>query len=62
LCAFPLQKIVNILFLFALFVDGSVMPSWFDILEIPVTAVSLAVFSLSDYFLYSHSLFQILSV
>jgi len=52
----------NILLLFALFVDGSVMPSWFDILEIPVTAVSLDFLSLLDYFMYNLSVFQILSV
>jgi hypothetical protein len=44
--SFPTLK-DDILDLFCLFfVDGSVMPSWFDIQEIPITAVSLALFSL----------------
>jgi hypothetical protein len=43
--SFPTLK-DDILYLFCLFfVDGSVMPSWFDIQEIPITAVSLAFFS-----------------
>lgn len=32
------------MYLFVSFADGAVMPSWFDLHEIPITAVSYAYF------------------
>lgn len=34
----------NTMYLFAYFADGAVMPSWFDLHELPITAVSYAYF------------------